>query len=200
MELFLNATSPYARMARIVMMEKGLASNVTLRWCDPWANDAELLEANPAGRIPALITEDGTTLGESLLIAYFLDGIGQGESLLPATRLSQVLHLAGLGQGLMDAAFSTVITRKHMGAEVDESVLGQRRKHAIQRILERLASELDEDKASDNVTLGDISVAVALDYVAFRLPEVNWPQGRPQLDAWHRRIAGRESFRQTAFE
>ena len=26
--------------------------DVTLKWCDPWADDADLLKANPAGRIP----------------------------------------------------------------------------------------------------------------------------------------------------
>ena len=69
MELYLNATSPYARLVRIVLLEKGLMDAVTLKWCDPWADDADLLKANPAGRIPALVTEDGTTLSESMLIA-----------------------------------------------------------------------------------------------------------------------------------
>ncbi len=31
MELSLNATSPYARMVRIVLLEKGLADAVTLK-------------------------------------------------------------------------------------------------------------------------------------------------------------------------
>ncbi|BBI63175.1 hypothetical protein HSBAA_44810 [Vreelandella sulfidaeris] len=46
MELYLNATSPYARLVRIVLLEKGLADAVTLKWCDPWADDADLLKAN----------------------------------------------------------------------------------------------------------------------------------------------------------
>ena len=31
MELYLNATSPYARLVRIVLLEKGLADTVTLK-------------------------------------------------------------------------------------------------------------------------------------------------------------------------
>mgnify|MGYP001419914949 CR=1 FL=1 len=95
MELFLNATSPYARLVRIVVLEKGLADAVKLRWCDPWSDDAQLLEANPAGRIPALITEDGTALSESLVIALYLDGMGRSEPIIPASRLSEVLRQAG---------------------------------------------------------------------------------------------------------
>ncbi|WP_136064004.1 glutathione S-transferase N-terminal domain-containing protein [Modicisalibacter radicis] len=199
MELYLNATSPYARVARIVLLEKGLADTVTLRWCDPWADDDGLLAVNPVGRIPALVTDDGTTLSESLLIAHYLDTLGGGEPVLPAARLGQTLHLAGLGQGLTDAAFTTIIARKHQGAEADASVLGQRRWRAIQRTLDRLEREVDARPIPAAVTLGEITVAVALDYLTFRLPEVDWPKERPQLTAWHARITEGESFRQTRF-
>ena len=127
MELYLNATSPYARLVRIVLLEKDLMDAVTLKWCDPWADDAELLKANPAGRIPALVTEEGITLSESMLIAVYLDSVSPNPPMLPAASLGNVLHLAGLGQNLMDAAFTTVIARKHYGKEIDESELGQRR-------------------------------------------------------------------------
>lgn len=199
MELYLNATSPYARVVRIVVLEKGLADAVTLRWCDPWADDDGLLAVNPVGRIPALVTDDGARLSESLLIAHYLDTLGGGESVLPAARLGQTLHLAGLGQGLTDAAFTTVIARKHQGAEADASVLGQRRWRAIQRTLDRLEQEEDARPIPAAVTLGEMTVAVALDYLTFRLPEVDWPKERPQLTAWHARITEGESFRQTRF-
>ena len=110
MELYLNATSPYARLVRIVLLEKGLADTVTLKWCDPWADDAELLKANPAGRIPALVTAEGTRLSESMLMAVYLDSVSPNPPMLPAASLGDVLHLAGLGQNLMDAAFTTVAT------------------------------------------------------------------------------------------
>ncbi|GHE21802.1 glutathione S-transferase N-terminal domain-containing protein [Halomonas urumqiensis] len=202
MELFLNSSSPYARMVRIMVLEKGLAEAVTLRWCDPWSDDPALLEANPAARIPALIADDGTALGESLLIAFYLEGLGHGQPLIPASRLSEVLHLAGLGQGLMDAAFNTVIARKHQGSEADASVLGQRRKRAITRLLDQLElePELDVPQATTALTLADISVAVALDYLAFRLPEVSWAKDRPRLEAWHRRITSTENVKTTAFQ
>ncbi|MBT2773411.1 glutathione S-transferase N-terminal domain-containing protein [Halomonas sp. ISL-60] len=199
MELYLNATSPYARLARIVLLEKGLAESVTLKWCDPWADDADLLKANPAGRIPALITEEGTTLSESLLIAVYLDGVSPNKLVIPQDRLAEVLHLAGLGQNLMDAAFNTVIARKHYGNEIDESELGQRRSRAIQRLLKQLDGELGEKQQVSTINLGEIAIAVALDYLAFRLPEVNWKKDYPQLQVWHAGVTARESFQQTAF-
>lgn len=199
MELFLNSTSPYARMVRIIVLEKGQAGAVTLRWCDPWADDADLLVANPAGRIPALVTDDGITLSESLLIATYLDGLGQGESILPPSWLGEVLHQAGLGQNLMDAAFTTVISRKHHGSDSDESVLGKRRWLAMHRLLDRLEAEHQQAQASTLVTLGDISIAVALAYLTFRLPEIAWKDRCPALAAWHASLSARNSFRSTVF-
>ncbi|MGE6608719.1 glutathione S-transferase family protein [Halomonas sp. NPDC076908] len=199
MELYLNATSPYARLARIVLLEKGLSDAVTLKWCDPWADDAELLNANPAGRIPALVTEEGTTLSESVLIAVYLDSVSPNKPMLPAASLGDVLHLAGSGQNLMDAAFTTVIARKHYGKGIDDSELGQRRSRAIQRLLKQLNSELGEKQLASTINLGDIAIAVALDYLVFRLPEVKWQEKYPQLKEWHAGVTAQESFHQTAF-
>ncbi|MBR2515527.1 MAG: glutathione S-transferase N-terminal domain-containing protein [Halomonas sp.] len=199
MELFLNATSPYARMARIILLEKGLMEDVTLRWCDPWADDKALLAVNPAGRIPALVTQDGKTLSESLLIAFYLDDVSPSMPIVPTSQLADVLHLTGLGQNLMDASFTTVIARKHYGAEIDQSELGLRRQRAIQRLTKQLGDELHENQLTESLNLGEISTAVALDYLAFRLPEVDWKEEYPQLQAWHAAVTARESFQQTAF-
>ncbi|MCG7577803.1 MULTISPECIES: glutathione S-transferase N-terminal domain-containing protein [unclassified Halomonas] len=202
MELYLNATSPYARLVRIVLLEKGLMETVTLKWCDPWADDADLLKANPAGRIPALVTEEGTTLSESMLIAMYLDSLDSGTPtppILPTNPLSDVLHLAGLGQNLMDAAFTTVIARKHYGKGIDQSELGQRRARAMQRLLNQLNSELGGKPTAASIHLGDIAIAVALEYLAFRLPEIRWKEEHAQLAAWHAGVTARTSFVQTAF-
>jgi len=204
MQLFLNTTSPYARVARIAALEKGLADRVELIWCDPWSDDAALLAVNPVGRVPALTTDDGTALVESPLIAMHLDAVGQGPDLVPGAQQSEVLHRAGLGQGLMEAAFNSVIGRKHHGAAADDSVLGQRRARAIARTLAALDNEVitggDKPGNGGTVTLGDIAVAVALDYLLFRMPEIDWQPRHPALADWHEAVIARESFRTTRFQ
>lgn len=199
MQLFLNGTSPYARVVRIVALEKGLGDTVALRWVDPWADDAALLAVTPVGRVPVLVTETGTPLTESLLIARHLDTVGTGPTLFPDGGSEAVPSLAGLGYGLMEAAFNTVIARKHGGPEADETFLGRRRLRAIHRTLDALERRLPADGIGDAVTAGAIVAAVALDYVAFRLPEIDWPTARPGLTAWHGTVIGRDSFRQTRF-
>ena len=138
MQLFLNATSPFARLARVVAIEKGCAAQLQLVWCDPWGDDPALLAVHPQGRIPVLLTDSGQALSESLLIAQYLDGVGDGPSLLPPEQHTTVLATTSVAYGLMESAFATVIARKHHGDAADSSVLGQRRLRAIDRALQWL--------------------------------------------------------------
>ena len=199
MKLFLNKTSPYARMVRILILEKGLEETVELCWCDPWSDDEQLLSVNPAGRVPVLVSDTGVSISESLLIANYLCGLGPEESLLPDSRKAEALHLAGLGQGVMEAAFSVVISRKYLNEEANESVLAQRRRRAIERTLERLEQSIGR-YSTPEITVGDIAVAVSLDYLLFRLPELDTGKAYPKLEAWRASIAQRPSFKNTAFD
>lgn len=199
MKLLLNNTSPYARMVRIVMLEKDLEDSVELCWCDPWSDDKFLIEKNSVGKIPALVCDSGITLSESLLIAIYLDGQGSSRSLLPEDHKETIYHRAGLGLGLMDASFSTVIARKYLNAETNDSVLSQRRLHGIERTLECLDKGIVNHSSPEWLTMGDIAVVVALNYLLFRLPELNIAQKHPKLEAWRGNIDQRSSFQSTVF-
>ncbi len=198
MKLYLNATSPFARLARIVAIEKGLAARTELCWVNPWQDDARLLAVAPLARVPVLITDEGTALTESLLIARYLDDTGVGASLVPEQDQARTLALAGLGHGLMEAAFQTVIAHNHDGADADATRLGQRRRRAIRRSLESLAQWRCDDAAPEAPPrLGELVIAVALEYLAFRLPELVARSG-VSLAGWQA-LAARESFVTTAF-
>lgn len=198
MQLHLNATSPFARVARIVALEKGLQDQLELCWSDPWSDPTGLLQANPVGRIPVLITDTGAAIAESLLITQYLDAQSSTPELLPAASLARVLEQSGRGYGLMEAAFSTVIHRKYEGTTADQTVLGQRRMQAMQRTLSALETACGHE-TQPAINLGQIIIAVALDYVSFRLPEINWQAACPALSAWHRTFTQRSSFTETAF-
>ncbi|WP_421865713.1 glutathione S-transferase [Motiliproteus sp.] len=199
MKLLLNKTSPYARMARIAMLEKGLQDKVELCWCDPWNDDPQMLQHNPAGRIPALVTDHGLTLSESLLIATYLDSLIDHDPLIPEDRKALVLHFAGLGQGLMEASFNAVIARKYLDEAANNSVLSERRWNAIDRTLTQLELSIEQLAATPSISLGEIGVAVAIDYLLFRLPELDTYARYPKLAAWHQSLTQRPSFTTTRF-
>ena len=201
MQLFLNATSPFARLARVVAIEKGLIQHIELVWCDPWNNDPALLAQHPQARIPVLVTPQGPAIAESLLIAHYLDAMGSAPRLVPSTQAATVLACTSVAYGLMETAFQRVITRKHEGGAIaDASILGQRRQAAMQRTLEQLehtALPTPACAADTPVHLGHLSLAVALDYVRFRLPELLPPY--PRCDAWLSAMLQRPSLQDTAW-
>lgn len=199
MQLFLNATSPFARVARVAALEKGLTDQLELVWSDPWNQDPALLAAHPQLRIPVLVTPEGQAISESLLIAQYLDHIGSGPALVPADQATAVLARTSVAYGLMEAAFSVVIARKYDGATVaDASVMGQRRLAAIARVLAQLESAPPAQQAP--LTLDVLCTAVAVDYVRFRLPQLMPAAHYPQLHTWLQQALQHPHLHATRFD
>ena len=73
MKLYTSLTSPYGRIARIVILEKGLQDRVTLQQPVTRTPNSPYYEVNPSGRVPYLRLDDGTGMEESLLICEYLD-------------------------------------------------------------------------------------------------------------------------------
>jgi glutathione S-transferase len=112
MQLLANNTSPFVRIARVAMIEKGLDVEPTI--VDPWADDARLRAANAATRVPTLVLDNGTPLSECLLIVQWLEATRPAPdwpSLLGKDSAG-VLSRAGIAIGTAEAATITIITRK----------------------------------------------------------------------------------------
>lgn len=73
MKLYITPGSPYARMARIVVLEKGLQDRVEIIAARTRTADSPHYDINPSGRVPYLLCDDGTGLEESALICAWLD-------------------------------------------------------------------------------------------------------------------------------
>ena len=73
MKLYITPGSPYARMARIVVLEKGLQSRVEIIVAQTRRADSPYYRINPSGRVPYLVGDDGVRLEESAVICAYLD-------------------------------------------------------------------------------------------------------------------------------
>src|SRR3954462_7015707 len=76
MKLYCSPGSPYARMARIVVIEKQLGSRVEVIFAKTRAKGSPYYAINPSGRVPYLVRDDGVGLEESALICSYLDQLG----------------------------------------------------------------------------------------------------------------------------
>lgn len=200
MQLLANTTSPFVRIARVALIEKGLDIEPTI--VDPWADDLRLREANAATRVPVLITDDGTPLPESLLIVQWLERERpppDHPSLLGADALA-TLSRAAIALGVIDAAALTMITRKVTAPVLfDETPVGLRRRRTMVEGMSRLEAIARRVPlaAEGPPTLDAICAVVALDYLRFRFADAPWMPSLPTLDALSRRLRERKSFRET---
>src|SRR5688572_4087848 len=104
MKLYITPGSPYARMARIVILEKGLQGRVEAIVAKTRVAGSDYYGINPSGRVPYLVCEDGAGLEESALICAYLDGIdGKAAFHLPANDRSwEARRLEALARSMLD--------------------------------------------------------------------------------------------------
>ncbi|MDX5367582.1 MAG: glutathione S-transferase N-terminal domain-containing protein [Alphaproteobacteria bacterium] len=197
MKLYCSHTSPYARKVRLLIHEKGAVSRVKEETVAAMEDPAALHEANPLGKVPALVMDDGTSWFDSPVICEVLDAVLEGPSLIPASNVERfrVLRQQAIADGIMDAAVSIIFERNRKDAERSATWLG-RWERAILRSLALLEAEVTD--LDGPVDLGVISVGAALGYLDFRHAPLGWQDKFPELAGWWRDIAKRRSFVDTA--
>ncbi len=192
MKLYLNNASPYARLARVRLIETDLAAQTEFVDVDPWTATDSFWSINPAGKIPALVLDDGSSISESNCIADHLIAVSERTDLavLSQPEPAHRLQVLGLARAAMDCAFGAVVQQRF----AEKSVLTARWLAALPRIAKRLesvhgtllrirpstSSELEPARCD----LAGLTVAVAFGYIRFRLPDISWEDDAPQLSEW----------------
>ncbi|AQZ35570.1 glutathione S-transferase [Pseudomonas sp. LPH1] len=195
MQLIYAAASPFARKVRVLAAETGLLDRIELLDTAvlPTTLNERVNALNPLGKIPVLLTDDDQVLYDSRVICEYLDTLHAGAKLLPSGAARwQVLRLAALADGLMDAALLARYERGVRPAELQwaawlDGQLGkvQRSLAELERQVERLQGPLD---------LGQIGVACALGYLDFRFADLDWRAAHPGLAAFQQTFAQRASM------
>jgi glutathione S-transferase len=196
MKLYSSPTSPYVRKVRVTAIEKGLDGRIALSPCNVQDPGADLLAANPLGRIPTLVPDGGEPLFDSPVICEWLDGLGAGPALIPPSGEGRwtVLRGQALADGILDDAVALVL--EHRQPDAGRSPEAEaKRLAAIARALDWL--ERQPDLLAGPVTLAQIAVGCALGYLDFRLPGLGWGAGRPALAAWYQGFAERPAMQAT---
>ncbi len=99
MKLRVNKASPFARKARILAREAGLAGRVEEieTAVSPVAPNEDLARENPLIKIPALVMDNGELLYDSAVICEYLDTLHSGRKLFPGGRPPALLGAAPPG-------------------------------------------------------------------------------------------------------
>src|SRR5262249_37298336 len=73
MKLYVTPGSPYARLARIVVAEKGLEDRVEIIEAKTRTRGSPYYQVNPSGRVPYLVDDAGIGMEDSQIICAYLD-------------------------------------------------------------------------------------------------------------------------------
>jgi glutathione S-transferase len=192
-------TSPYVRKVRIVMAEKRIEYQLELE--DVWSPTTRIREANPLGKVPCLIMEDGGAVFDSRVIAEYLDTMTPVSKLLPASgrERAEIRTWEALGDGMLDAAILARLETTQRPPEQQSGMWIDRQLGKVHSGLAAMSSGL-ADKPWCNghsYTLADIAVGCTLGYLDFRFAHINWRDQYPNLARLYEKLAARPSFIET---
>ncbi|MGI9520386.1 MAG: glutathione S-transferase family protein [Hyphomicrobiaceae bacterium] len=198
MKLYVTKFSPYARLARVVLREKGLETRINEIVAQTRVVDSPYYEINPSGRVPYLVRADGVGLEGSRLICEFLDSLdgqpvfscGAGSKYWEFQRLDE--RARSLMEGL------SVWIRELIRPESDRSSAVI--EHEIERS-KRLVSfwnaEIDHPIMQGTINHAQLALACALLLEQWN-PYFEWRQEHSKLERWLDPFANRPSFAATA--
>lgn len=184
MKLFYSPTSPYARKVRMLAIAKGLDAQIELLSVNVSVEQPELFAANPLGKVPSLLLDDGEALFDSPVICRYLDSLS-GAPLIPTLGWSQwqVLRWEALADGLMDASYNLVMEQRSRPEHERSPNAMARWRTEIERTLAHIEKQLDT--LSDELNHAHIALGAALGYLEFRLPELLQQAGGANTLAWY---------------
>ncbi len=182
MRLFHAPGSPYARIARMAVIELGLEDRVVVEEATLRDPASVLLPHNPVGRVPSLVLADGTTITETTPVLMVLDSLVEpARRLLPGPEAPRALAAYGRVLGMIDGI--AVWNRELRRPEHERSpgVIALETRRAA-----RVADALERDAAAGDFATRDaafLALVSVLGYCERRHATFPWRQGRPALAA-----------------
>jgi len=191
MKLCYSPTSPYVRKVSMTAMETGTHDQIENILMFPAGPATDVAKFNPLGKVPALITDDGTVLYDSPVICEYLDDLGGGCGLFPKAGKERwnILRLQALADGAMDAGILILMENRRPEDERSPGWI-ERQELAMNQALD--AMETDVDALGEAVTIAHITFCAALGWIDFRFGD-SWRETRPALADWYAGYSARPS-------
>lgn len=182
MRLFHSPGSPYARIARMAVIELGLTDRIPIEEVTLRDPASALLPHSPVGRVPTLLLDDGTAITETTAVLVMLDSLVEPvRRLLPGPEAPRALAAYGRVLGMLDGI---AVWNRELRRPEDE------RSPAVIALetlrTGRVADALERDVAAGGFAARDagfLALVSSLGYCERRHPAFAWREGRPALVA-----------------
>ena len=201
MKLVIAKPSPFARKARIALLEKRIPFETVIDV--PWNPGTNAPNSNPLGKIPILVLDDGRVIHDSKVIIEYLETLERPPRLIPLDPSQRVAHkqLEATADGVCDAVVLIVLERSRAPAlRSADWIARQLRK--VESGTKAIADELGARQwfVGSQLGVADIAVGCMLGYLDCRLAEFEWRSAYPNLVAFAESLLARPSFASTVPE
>jgi glutathione S-transferase len=197
MKLYVTMTSPYARLARALIIEKGLEGRVEVIAVKTRTVGSPYYGINPSGRVPYLVADAGVGMEDSQVICAYLDGL-DGKPRFHPSPDSDGSHrrLEASARSMLDGIAVWAREMSRPAGERSPTNLAHEAARA-ERMADAFESRVAEPPMQGPPNMAQLVLAVALETARIRgLGDLT--AGRPQLAAWAARMSALPAMKATA--
>jgi glutathione S-transferase len=198
MKLYWSPRSPFVRKVMVCAHEIGIPDRIEKIYTlvSSSAVNADMMRVNPLGRIPALVTESGESLYDSIVICDYLDTRYGGGRLFPhdEARRWDALRRHALANGMLEILVQWRSERSRPASQQSSDPL-----RAFESKVASGLSAADADAASTSsaVDIGHVTLGVVLGYLDFRYADIDWRARHVRLAHWFEPFGARASMKNT---
>lgn len=187
MKLLFSTTSPYSSKVRMAARYLGIDFEEII--VDTNDDPPVLINANPLGKIPTLVTDEGDAIFDSRAIMHYLHRLS-GKGLYPKKdeKRTEAELLEALCDGINDSLLAIVYERRFRPEEMVHQPAIDKQWQKVVRGLDWL--EANMPKTGKSLHGGHFAMAALLSYLMLRFPG-QWENGRVALAAWPAKFAKR---------
>lgn len=199
MKLYTSLTSPYGRIARIVIFEKGLQDRVPVEVPITRQADSPYYAINPSGRVPYLVLDNGTGIEDSAVICEYLDYVDGKPALTapPGPNGIAVRAEEARARSMLDGV--SLWSREYIYRDpaIHSQWIIDHEKARADRMADYFEGKVEDPIFAGPLNLAQITLLVCLHEREGRPVGFDWRDGRPRLGAWVDRLATRSSVTET---
>lgn len=187
MKLLCSSTSPYSSKVRMALRYLDIEAEVVRVATSE--DPPELIDNNPLGKIPTLLSDQDGPIFDSVAIMHYLDRRSKG-GLYPRKRRkrTEAEVLEALCDGITDCLVAIVYERRQRPEERVHQPYIDRQWQKVSRGLDYLNANLP--KTGKSLHGGHFSLAALIGYLMLRFPG-EWEDGRTALAAWPQKFEKR---------
>jgi glutathione S-transferase len=176
--------SPYSAKVRMAAAYAGIPLDAKV--VDTNSQPDELLAANPLGKIPVLVADDGEAVFDSRAITQYLNR-QSGNKLFPRNpaKRTEAERLEALADGICDCALAHVYERRFHPEEKVHQPWLDKQWDKVLHALDQLNAK--PPRLSGKATGGHIALRATLGYLDLRFAG-KWEKGRGKIRRWAARF------------